>query len=247
MNDVPDLATLWCMPDDESPGLRARRRAETLAAIRQAAMAELRTQGAAGLSLRSVARALGMAPSALYRYFPSRDELLTDLLIAGFNDQAGAVEAAAARRSDPAEALHAAMLAYRDWSMANPAWFGLLYGAPVPGYVAPDATIGPGTRLGDLLLHLVARLYAAGRIPEASLAGRAARLDDATAADLRRLAERRGYALPVEALAIAVDGWTRVHGVTVMEVFGQLGPMITEGRRYVEQCVEAAVADLVGW
>jgi AcrR family transcriptional regulator len=226
---------------DEVLGLRARRRVETLESIRAAAMTELETSGAAALSLRSVARSLGMAPSALYRYFPSRDDLITGLVIAGFENQATAVEAAAGREPDAAEALRAAMLAYRDWAKVNPAWFGLLYGAPVPGYVAPEAT-----RLGDLLVGLATRLWDQGRIAPETLRDRASRLDAASAADLRRLAERRGYVLPVEALAIAVDGWVRVHGVTVMEVFGQLRPLIGDGRRYVAQCVDAAVAELIG-
>lgn len=233
------------MPDDALQ-FRARRRAETLAAIRVAAMTELEANGAAGVSLRSVARDLGMAPSALYRYFPSRGDLLTDLLIAGFDDQATFVEAQAAREPDAAAALRAAMLAYRDWSMANPAWFGLLYGAPVPGYAAPPATIAPGARLGDLLVGLTTTLHDQGRIAGEALRRSGSRLDDGNAADLRRLAERRGYTLPAEALAIAIDGWVRVHGVTVMEVFGQLRPVIGDGRRYVERCVDAAISDLVG-
>jgi AcrR family transcriptional regulator len=225
---------------------RDRARAELTQEIKDVARRQLAADGAERLSLRAISRELGMVSSALYRYFPSRDDLITGLVIAGFENQATAVEAAAGREPDAAEALRAAMLAYRDWAKVNPAWFGLLYGAPVPGYVAPEATIGPGARLGDLLVGLATRLWDQGRIAPETLRDRASRLDAASAADLRRLAERRGYVLPVEALAIAVDGWVRVHGVTVMEVFGQLRPLIGDGRRYVAQCVDAAVAELIG-
>lgn len=227
-------------------GLRARRRDATLTAIREAAAAELESRGAAGLSLRAVARAVGMAPSAVYRYFPGRDDLLTDLVISAFDAQADAVAEAAGRVEDPLDAARAALLAYRAWSVDNPARFGLLYGAPVPGYAAPAATIASGTRVGDLFMALVERLHAQGRLDPSRLRTRAASLDPTTADELTRLAGRRGYRLPVEALALVVDAFVRVHGLTVVEVFGQLRPLISRPGPYVEQTVDAVLADLVG-
>ena len=231
------------MPDT---GLRARRRDEVLAAIRSAAAAELEEQGASGLSLRSVARRVGVAPSALYRYFPGRDDLLTDLVVTAFDAQADAVETAAQRHEDPLAAVRAGLLAYRSWAVANPAWFGLLYGAPVPGYVAPERTIGPATRVGDLLMSLVAALHSTGRLDAEALRERASRLDRVTAAELRRLSQRRSYGLPVEVVALVVDGFVRVHGVTVMEVFGQLRPLTAQPGPYVRQTVDDVLAMLVG-
>lgn len=233
------------MPE-EVRTLRARRRDEVLTAIRTAAAAELEEQGASGLSLRSVARRVGLAPSALYRYFPGRDDLLTDLVVTAFDAQADAVEKAARRHDDPLAAARAGLLAYRSWAVANPAWFGLLYGAPVPGYAAPPATIGPATRVGDLLMSLVARLHADGRTDAEALRRRGSRLDATTRAELDRLRARRGYDLPVEAVALVVDGFVRVHGVTVMEVFGQLRPLTARPAPYVEQTVDDVLAALVG-
>jgi AcrR family transcriptional regulator len=231
---------------EEVRGLRARRRDEVLAAIRSAAAAELEDQGAAGLSLRSVARRVGLAPSALYRYFPGRDDLLTDLVVTAFGAHADAVEAAAARHDDPVAAARAAMLAYRAWAVANPAWFGLLYGAPVPGYAAPPATIGPATRVGDLLMTLATRAHEDGALDAEALRHRASRLDRVTSGELRRLVARRGYRLPVEAVALVLDGFVRVHGVTVMEVFGQLRPITGRPAPYVEQTVDDVLASLTG-
>src|ERR687884_871377 len=128
------------------PTLRERRREETLRAILFAAHAQLVTGGAAALSLRAVARDVGMAVSALYRYVASRDDLLTELVVAGFAAQADAVGRALEEAGDPVEALGAGLWAYRTWSVEHPAEFGLLYGAPVPGYRAPERTIGPGAR-----------------------------------------------------------------------------------------------------
>lgn len=225
---------------EERPTLRARRREEVLDAIRAAAHRELVTVGAAALSLRAVAREVGMAPSAVYRYFPSRDELLTDLVVRAFDDQADAVAAAAARHRDPRAALRAGMLAYRAWGAANPERFGLLYGAPVPGYAAPPETIRAGTRVGDLLVGLVSALHVESRtVPPPPV-------DPTTRREFERLARRRGYDLPVGVLAVAMDGLVRVHGVTVMEVFGQLRPLTARPAPYVVRCVEAVVRDLTG-
>src|SRR3954465_4125271 len=77
-----------------SPTARERVRAELTAEITDAARRQLASVGAAGLSLRAVARELGMASSALYRYFPSRDELLTRLIVDGYDDLGAAGEAA---------------------------------------------------------------------------------------------------------------------------------------------------------
>src|SRR5687767_11355134 len=118
---------------------RDRRKQQTTMELRAIAGEHLRTLGAAGLSLRAIARDAGIAPSALYRHFASRDDLLTDLLVAAFVSHAESVEAAAEPhvRDDPVAALRAALLAYRRWVVAHPAEFGLAYGTPVPGYHAP--------------------------------------------------------------------------------------------------------------
>ncbi len=205
-----------------STGLRARRRQELLAAIRTAALEELRRSGAAGLSLRAVARDVGIAVSALYRYFPSRDELLTDLIVAAFDQHADSVEAGGAH-DDVGEALHGAMQAYRDWAVAHPAEFGLAYGAPVPGYVAPpEHTVRAGTRIGRFALGLLARAHAEGRLDPDTLHRRAARLSPGTAEQLETWAERHEQRVPTEVLAIWLDLFVHLHGLVSMEVFGLL-------------------------
>src|SRR5919199_508156 len=95
------------------PSLRVRRREETVGAIPDPPPAQPVAEGAAALSLRAVARDVGMAVSALYRYVPSRDDLLTELVVAGFTAQAGAVECAVRAAGDPVEALGGALWAYR--------------------------------------------------------------------------------------------------------------------------------------
>ena len=137
-------------------GIRERARAEITAAILDAARRQLATVGAADLSLRAIAREIGMVSSAVYRYVASRDDLLTLLIIESYDALGAAVEAAAAKRRAPAERFLAAARAVRTWAVEHPHEYALLYGSPVPGYEAPQDTIGPASRTTLALVGIVA-------------------------------------------------------------------------------------------
>jgi|SRR4051812_36188947 AcrR family transcriptional regulator len=115
------------------------------------------TEGAAGLSVRAIARELGMVSSAVYRYVVSRDDLLTLLLIDVYTELADAVDHAKASSSGAwRDQLWAIARAAREWAVAQPACWALLYGSPVPGYRAPaELTVGPGTRVVGALFDAV--------------------------------------------------------------------------------------------
>jgi AcrR family transcriptional regulator len=228
-----------------STGLRARRRRELLAAIRAAALEELRRSGAAGLSLRAVARDVGIAVSALYRYFPSRDELLTDLIVTAFDDHADAVEAEGTHH-DVGEALRGVMHAYRAWAVTHPAEFGLAYGTPVPGYVAPpEHTVPAGTRIGRFALGLLARAHAEDRLDPDTLHRRAARLSPGTAEQLKTWSERHGQRVPTEVLAVWLDLFVHLHGLVSMEVFGLLRPITPDATPYAVEVLDTELAALL--
>jgi AcrR family transcriptional regulator len=229
-----------------APTLRVRRREETLQAILDAAHAQLVAEGAAALSLRAVARDVGMAVSALYRYVPSRDDLLTELVVTAFTAQAAAVESAVRDAGDPVAALGAGLWAYRAWSVEHPAEFALLYGAPVPGYQPPARTAAAGARAGEVLARAVEELCRHGLIDERTAEQRVRRLDRATRAEFARNAHRRGYDLPDAVSALLIDGFVRLHGVTVMEVFGQLRPLTDRPEDYAACLVDGLIADLLG-
>src|SRR5215203_3165343 len=130
-----------------APGIRARVRAEMIDEIKAVATRHLHNDGA-NLSLRAVARDMGMVSSAVYRYFPSRDELLTALILDAYDALGEAVEVAEAAvdRADLRGRWLAACHGARDWALARPAEYALIYGSPVPGYAAPDDTVGPALR-----------------------------------------------------------------------------------------------------
>lgn len=155
-------------------GARERARIEVTAAIKDEARKQLAAEGAAKLSLRAVARELGMASSALYRYFPSRDELLTALIVDAY-DSVGAAAEAAHRAAGAEAATHlarwiAVTRAVRDWALAHPHEYALIYGSPVPGYTAPQATIGPASRVGLVLIAVVADAHRADGLALPTLA-----------------------------------------------------------------------------
>jgi AcrR family transcriptional regulator len=140
---------------------RARARTELEREIKETARRHLAEQGAAALSLRAVARELGLASSALYRYYPSRDALLTALIVDAYDALGDVAEQAA---GGPAPGAGARWLAVcrsvRTWALEHRHEWALLYGTPVPGYAAPQDTIGPATRparvLADVLMAGVA-------------------------------------------------------------------------------------------
>src|SRR5690348_167939 len=149
-----------------APSIRARVRAEMVEEIKSVARRRLATDGG-DLSLRAVARDMGMVSSALYRYFPSRDDLLTALIIDGYNamgETAERADAAVTDRADLTGRWLAVAHALRDWALSRRYEYALLYGTPVPGYAAPADTVGPAARPTLVLGRILADARAADRL-----------------------------------------------------------------------------------
>ncbi len=201
-------------------GARARARAEVHAAILSTASAHVAAEGAASLSLRAVARDLGMASSAVYRYFASRDELLTALIIDAYDSLGDHTEAAVASSADrpPAQRWVTTAMAIREWAVARPHDYALLYGTPVPGYAAPDDTVAPGIRVSLALISIVADAARGAGLDEPTDLV----ISDDTASSLRGLS--RVVTLPdvrdTTMLAIVL-AWTQLFGLLTFELFGQ--------------------------
>jgi AcrR family transcriptional regulator len=216
----------------ETLGLRARNRAALMAAITDEANRQLSEVGPAALSVRAVARELGMASSAIYRYVSSRDALLTLLIVDGYNDMADAVEARVGRGS-PTARFRAIGLACREWALAQPHRFALIYGSPVPGYAAPQDTIGPATRIPVLL---VALLQEAGATPHTG--AYSARVGRSLRPLMSDFAQWSGHEqrFSDEALALGFMAWTHIIGAISSELFGHrhnvVGDSDTDRRTY---------------
>ncbi|MEM9204243.1 MAG: TetR/AcrR family transcriptional regulator [Actinomycetota bacterium] len=194
-------------------------RAALIRDITDTARRHLAEQGAAGLSLRAVSRELGMVSSAIYRYFPSRDALLTQLIIEAYNALGATVETAEAEveRTNHAGRFAAVAHGVRNWARANPHEYALIYGSPVPGYAAPQDTIAPASRVTMLLLHLLADLDAAG----APLSEKAEALEPALRTQLVDLVALGEVDIDPVRMAMGIGVWTELYGMVSFELFGQ--------------------------
>jgi len=201
-------------------GKRQESREKIEAQIIELGRRHLVTEGAAGLSLRAIARDLGMVSSAVYRYVASRDDLLTLLLVDAYSELADAVdEAAAATDGTWRDRLLAMTHAARAWAVDQPAGWALLYGSPVPGYHAPrESTVGPGTRVVGALFGAVADGIAARDIPPSNVA-----VAQPLSSDFARIREEFGFAGDDSAVAKCFLLWAALVGAISLEVFGQYG------------------------
>ena len=205
----------------ETPARTARERvrAEMTDEIKAAARRQLATQGSSGLSLRAVAREVGLVSSAVYRYFPSRDALLTSLIIDSYASLGEAAENAEARvhRSGVGKRWHAISHAVHDWALAHPHEYALIYGSPIPGYEAPQDTIAPGTRIPMLLTGLFADVIAA-RERRGDEQHAVPRRVHRAIAPLRELVPD---VVPDDLIVSGMMAWTYLFGAVSFEVFGQ--------------------------
>ncbi|WP_327131039.1 TetR/AcrR family transcriptional regulator [Streptomyces sp. NBC_01343] len=206
-------------------GARERARIEVTAAIKDEARRMLAAEGAAKLSLRAVARELGMVSSALYRYFPSRDELLTALIVDAYDSVGAAAEQADARAhtvgAAPRERWTAVCEAVRAWALDHPHEYALIYGSPVPGYSAPADTIAPASRVGNTLIGIV----------RAAHAGRGLALPPLPAAlrpEAVRMTADFAEGLPPEVTAALVAAWAQLVGLISFELFGQFNRVVED-------------------
>ncbi len=201
-------------------GKRQESREQIEARIVELGRRQLMDRGAAGLSVRAIARELGMVSSAVYRYVASRDELLTLLLVDAYTDLAEAVDRARETVDDPwSEDVMAIARAARRWAVAHPARWALLYGTPVPGYHAPaERTVAVGTRVVGAFFDAVAAGIATGDI----------RLTNHVAAqpmssDFDRIRHEFGFPGDDQVVTKCFLLWAGVLGAISLEVFGQYG------------------------
>lgn len=218
--------------DVTAEGIRDRARRRMITAITASAHEQIAAHGGDSLSLRAVARDLDMSPSALYRYFASRDDLITALVIGAYNALGEQAERALA------DAEHAAPIArwlevcraVRGWALAHRHEYELIYGTPLAGYQAPQDTVAPASRVGLALVQVVVDTYRSGTWCPC---------EDATDSGVRRDAERLRTALevdlPAAALSAVVGAWAELFGLISFELFGQFTNMIDARDEFFEQ------------
>lgn len=214
-------------------GARARARIEVTAAIKDEARRQLAVEGAAKLSLRAVARELGMVSSALYRYFPSRDDLLTELIIDAYDALGESAETAHAdvAGGGPRERWLAVCVAARRWAVEHPHEYALIYGSPVPGYTAPDTTVPAASRVALLLAGIVRDAYRGKGVARTPL-------PEELTTEARRMAADLAPDLPPETVAALVAGWAQLYGLIGFEVFGQFNRVVEDREEFFRHAAD---------
>lgn len=195
------------------PTPRQLAREETIRRIKTLALEQLAESGAGELSLRAIARELNLVSSAIYRYYTSRDELLTALIVDAYDDLAAALEAAGeGGRRTPRRRWREVCLALRSWARTEPHRYALIYGSPIPGYRAPEATIAPAARVVRALAEPANGVAAAsGRMSERRLRAQLETVREALVLDLD---DARTLAL--------VGAFARLIGLLTLELGGHL-------------------------
>jgi AcrR family transcriptional regulator len=215
---------------------RARVRAELTREIKDEARRQLAADGAPALSLRAVARQLGMVSSALYRYFASRDDLLTALIVDAYDAIGAAAEVADAdcARHDFAGRWLAAGGAVRQWSLDHPHEYALVYGSPVPGYRAPEETVGPASRVTLVLAAIVAEASSSGRLEKTS---DVPMLSPRLQHEAERIAEVAMAGVPPHVVIRALVAWTQMFGMVSFELFGHFANVIDDHEAFFDQAL----------
>ena len=209
---------------------RERARAATIEEIKETALAHMREDGSIDVRFTDIARTMGMTPPALYRYFADRDELLTALIADAYDDLGRTV--ARSRDAVPERDIGgrwvAAASAYRAWAKSEPQQFTLIFGLPVPGYVAP--TEGPTTEAAQRALAQLSSLFvdamAKGKLRKPVLR----EVDPALDLCCDEKNDEMGVLIPPVSFQAMLHAWAMLHGFTCLETYGHLDWMEPEAR-----------------
>jgi AcrR family transcriptional regulator len=216
---------------------RERIRTDTIAEIKAAALDQIAELGGPALSIRGVARAIGMSPAGLYRYYPGRDALLTDLIADAYNDLAGTVEGAIASSTSREFKTRfvTAVLAYRRWGLDNPNRFLLIFGTPIPGYVAPEGgpTVEANRRMGQAFFGLAAEAWSRGRLEEPTTGRRPTPGEKELAGEIGQMAP--GF--PPRLISSLLGAWAEWHGLVTLEITRQLDWLYPDTEVFVRERV----------
>jgi AcrR family transcriptional regulator len=227
-----------------TPNRRERLRAATVDEIMQTARRLLVHDGPAAVTLRAIAREMGMTAPALYRYFEGLDDLLVALCASLYDELTDALEHI--RDADPdadvVDRLYTVSREFRRWSVGHRAEFGLMFGSPVVGvdsqpmHDPENEAHAAGNRFAAVFAGLFAELWLRQPFPVPD--------DDTMAPDLRAQLDRYlaglGANLPAGAAQVFLSCWIRLYGIVALEVFGHLHFALTDP----EPMFEAELAEV---
>lgn len=208
---------------------RQEKHAAIRAEIKNTARKLMAAHGTAGLGMRAISREMDLTAPAIYHYYPSRDALITDLILDAFNALGEAMEQArdSAAREPVKQQIMAAILAYRDWALAHPIDFQLIYGNPIPGYTAPEDITAPAAeRPYRLMINLISSALKQITTSRPSIPSRVPVGLEGQMAILARLYGADDDPDLALAAYLTLIGWSRIHGIIMLELFNHIQPVV---------------------
>ena len=209
--------------------------------IKAIAWKQIGESGAAALSLRAIAREMDLTASALYRYFASRDELVTALISGAHTSLSASLITARDEhaQSDTARRIRAMCQAYTHWAAANPQRYLLVFSAPIPGYRIGAEAGHAADRSFLVLLWVIREAEESGSLRPGLVGGE---LQGRLGEQLAAFQERERSGSP-RATYLALAAWSLLHGVTSLLVSGQYSLLLGErGEDFVEREIEKIVS-----
>jgi len=189
-------------------------------AIKDTAWKQIAESGAASLSLRAIARELDITAPAIYNYYPSRDDLVTALIVDAFTSLAEAQEASITGLAQNRRAvrLSALGLAYREWAVTYPQRYHLVFGTPIPNYTAPEEVTQPAAAQALIpLIQAIQDLASAGELRTERLVDMSPKLES-----MLGTWSKFAGGFDHEVLYLALVIWSRVHGLVMLEITHQI-------------------------
>ncbi len=217
-------------PASQAPSRRDRVRAATIEEIKATALRMLREHGS-DLRFADIARDMGMTAPALYRYFADRDELLSELMVDGFQAMSDALRVAldAVPADDLAGRVRAAAVAYRSFAKADAARFSLLFGLPNPGF-GRHAEHSSGPAAGATMAALE-RLVQTVVEHGATITPLVPDVGETWATEAGTSAQRSdGTRIPPDAYQALLHFLAAVHGFACLESFDHLSWITADSR-----------------
>src|SRR5579883_3064462 len=206
---------------------RERLHQETLTEIKHLAYRQMAEEGTEAISLRAIARQMGMSSAAIYRYYENRDALITALFLDAYRDLAQTFETAidAHPHASFAEHYRQRALAYRRWALEHQGEYQLIFGNPIPGYQVPTELVLPAARRClQAFLEIFVKAWRAGamrELPEYT------RVQGELRASLDNWRTEAGYSdLPLSIFQLALVNWSTLHGLISLELFNHLQAII---------------------
>lgn len=195
-------------------------------AIKETAWKQIAETGAASLSLRSIARELGITAPAIYNYHPDRDALVTALIVDAYTSLGESQQAAidALPINDNVARLSALGLAYREWAITYPQRYLLIFGTPIPNYVAPADVTMPAAACAIIpLSNTLQALYSEGKLKTERMDKLIPKLES-----MLEAWKNNGGNADIEALYLTAVIWSRVHGLVMLEIGHHIPPVFTD-------------------